>query len=138
MMDEALNVAKRGLLDLPAHYDFVLGAPGSLGASEEILRFLISRLPAGSTWTVAGVGRHQLAMAKLAIEWGGNARVGLEDNIYLSKGVLAKGSFELVAAVAEHARTQQRPLATPQEARALLRLDVPLDPALQPVTASVI
>jgi 3-keto-5-aminohexanoate cleavage enzyme len=134
MIDEALNVQKQGLLDLPAHYDFVVGAPGSIGASEEILRFLISRLSEGCSWTVAGVGRHQLPMAKLAIDWGGNARVGLEDNIYLSKGVLAKGSFELVAAVAEHARAQGRPLATPQEARALLRLD----PALQPVTGSAI
>ncbi len=134
MMDEALNVAKHGLLDLPAHYDFVLGTPGALGASEETLKFLISRLPAGSTWTVAGVGRHQLPMAALGVAWGGNVRVGLEDNIYLSKGVLAKGSSELVAAARALAEGQSRPVATPQQARAILRLDQ----ALQPVAGSAI
>jgi 3-keto-5-aminohexanoate cleavage enzyme len=123
MMDEALFVAKQGLLDLPAHYDFVLGTPGALAASEAALRFLVSRLPDGSSWTVAGIGRHQLPMAELGITWGGNARVGLEDNIHLSKGVLAKGSHELVASVAAKARDHGRELATPQEARELLRLD---------------
>src|SRR5260370_1572460 len=47
--------------------------------------------------SVAGIGRHQLPMADLAVAWGGNARVGLEDNIYLDKGVLAEGSSPLVA-----------------------------------------
>ena len=123
MMDEARFVAKQGLLDLPAHYDFVLGTPGALGASDATLRFLVSRLPEGSSWTVAGIGRHQLPMAELGIAWGGNAWVGLEDNINLSRGVLAKGSYELVAAVAEKARSYGRPLASPGEARALLRLE---------------
>ena len=58
----------------------------------------------------------------LAIEAGGNARVGLEDNIYLSKGVLAKGSFELVAEVAREAAKRGRALASIAEARRLLRL----------------
>ena len=129
MMDEALFVAKQGLLDLPAHYDFVLGTPGALAASEATLKFLVSRLPEGCSWTVAGIGRHQLPMAELGIAWGGNARVGLEDNIHLSKGVLAKGSHELVAAVAAKARDHGRSLASPQEARELLRLDGTLQPA---------
>ena len=51
-------------MDLPAHYDFVLGVPGSLGASERALDFMIGSLPPGSSWTVAGVGRHQLPMAE--------------------------------------------------------------------------
>jgi 3-keto-5-aminohexanoate cleavage enzyme len=122
MMDEALWVAREGLLELPAHYDFVLGVPGALAASESALRFLASRLPAGSTWTVAGMARHELPMAELALSMGGNVRVGLEDNIYLSKGVLAKGSHELVAAVAQRANAAGRRPATPAEARALLRV----------------
>jgi 3-keto-5-aminohexanoate cleavage enzyme len=132
MMDEALYVAKQGLLDLPAHYDFVLGTPGALGASEATLRFLVSRLPEGSTWTVAGIGRHQLSMAELGIAWGGNVRVGLEDNIHLSKGVLAKGSSELVAAVASKAGNGGRAPATPREAREILRIDRALQPAASP------
>ena len=57
-----------------------------------------------------------------AAERGGNSRVGLEDNIYISKGVLAKGNWELVAEAAKRAKAKGRELATPQQARELLRL----------------
>jgi 3-keto-5-aminohexanoate cleavage enzyme len=87
-----------------------------------VVDFMAAALPEGSTWTVAGVGRHQLTMAALAIDRGGNARVGLEDNIFLSKGVLAKGNWELVKAIAGRAKDKGRALATPEEARELLRL----------------
>ena len=122
MVDEALSLVKEGLLDLPAHFDFVLGVPGALGARRDAIEYLRSQLPEGCTWTVAGVGRHQLPMAELAIEMGGNVRVGLEDNIYVSKGVLAKGSYELVERVVELARTRDRAIATPDQARQILRL----------------
>jgi 3-keto-5-aminohexanoate cleavage enzyme len=122
MIDEAGYLAKEGLVDLPAHYDFVLGVPGGLAARPEALDFMIASLPKGSTWTVAGVGRYQLPFAELGAERGGNARVGLEDNIYLSKGVLAKGSFELVAEAALRAKAKGREIATPAQARELLRL----------------
>ncbi len=126
MVEQAEWLAKEGLVDLPAHYDFVLGVPGSLGATERALDFLIGSLPPGSSWTVAGVGRHQLPMAELGAAKGGNGRVGLEDNIFLSKGVLAKGNWELVAEAARRARAQGREIATPQEARELLRLGPPV------------
>lgn len=122
MIDAALAIAKEGLAELPGHFDFVLGVPGALSAREDALDFMIQSLPAGCTWTVAGVGRHQLPFAELAAKKGGNARVGLEDNIYLSKGVLAKGSYELVAAAAQSAKKHGRTLATPKQARELLRL----------------
>ncbi|AKU91638.1 3-keto-5-aminohexanoate cleavage protein [Vulgatibacter incomptus] len=122
MIDEAFALQKEGLLDFPAHFDFVLGVPGALAAKEAALDFMRSQIPEGSTWTVAGVGRHQLPMAELALEKGGNVRVGLEDNIYLSKGVLAKGSYELVARVAELAAAKGRAVATPDQARGLLRV----------------
>ena len=122
MIDEARYLAKEGLIDLPAHFDFVLGVPGTLAARTEALDFMISSLPEGSTWTVAAVGRHQLPFVEHAAERGGNARVGLEDNIYVSKGVLAKGNWELVADAAKRAKAKGRTLATPAEARKLLRL----------------
>jgi 3-keto-5-aminohexanoate cleavage enzyme len=122
MIDEANVLAKEGLVDLPAHFDFVLGVPGTLAARPEALDFMISSLPEGSTWTVAAVGRHQLPFVEHAAERGGNARVGLEDNIYVSKGVLAKGNWELVADAAKRAKAKGRTLATPAEARKLLRL----------------
>ncbi|AEI67883.1 3-keto-5-aminohexanoate cleavage protein [Corallococcus macrosporus] len=122
MIDEARYLAKEGLVDLPAHFDFVLGVPGTLQPRPEVLDFMIASLPEGSTWTVAGVGRHQLAYVDEAAKRGGNARVGLEDNIYVSKGVLAKGNWELVAEAAKRARAHGRELATPAQARELLRL----------------
>jgi len=117
MVDEVRALAKEGLVDLPAHFDFVLGVPGALTAREDALDFMRASLPEGSTWTVAAVGRHQLPFVELAAERGGNARVGLEDNIYVSKGVLAKGNWELVAEAARRAKAKGRTLATPQEAR---------------------
>jgi 3-keto-5-aminohexanoate cleavage enzyme len=123
MIDEARYLAKEGLVELPAHFDFVLGVPGALAARAEALDFMIASLPAGSTWTVAAMGRHQMPFVELAAERGGNARVGLEDNIYVSKGVLAKGNWELVAEAAKRSKAKGRTLATPQEARKLLRLD---------------
>lgn len=122
MVDEAQSLAKEGLIDLPAHYDFVLGVPGALSARVDALEFMIKSLPEGSTWTVAAVGRHQLPFVEHAAERGGNVRVGLEDNIYVSKGVLAKGNWELVAEAAKRAKAKGRTLATPEEARKILRL----------------
>ncbi|RKG59403.1 3-keto-5-aminohexanoate cleavage protein [Corallococcus sp. AB011P] len=122
MIDEARYLAKEGLVELPAHFDFVLGVPGTLQARPEVLDFMIAALPEGSSWTVAGVGRQQLPFVEEAAKRGGNARVGLEDNIYLSKGVLAKGNFELVAEAAKRARAAGREIATPEQARQLLRL----------------
>ncbi len=122
MIDEARYLAKEGLVELPAHFDFVLGVPGTLQPRPEVLDFMIASLPEGSTWTVAGVGRHQLPFVDEAAKRGGNARVGLEDNIYVSKGVLAKGNWELVAEAAKRARANGREPATPEQARKLLRL----------------
>ncbi len=122
MVDEARYLAKEGLIDLPAHFDFVLGVPGGLAARPGALDFMIASLPEKCTWTVAGMARHQLPFVDLAASKGGNARVGLEDNIYLSKGLLAKGSYELVAEAAKRARAKGRELAAAQQARSLLRL----------------
>lgn len=122
MIDEARYLAKEGLIDLPAHFDFVLGVPGALGARPEALDFMIASLPEGCTWTCAAMARHQLPFVELSAERGGNARVGLEDNIFISKGVLAKGSFELVAEAVKRGRAKGREIATPAQAREILRL----------------
>jgi 3-keto-5-aminohexanoate cleavage enzyme len=121
-VEACLQLQKDGVIDGPGHFDFVLGVRGGLGASEENLRFLIGKLPAGATFNVAGLGRHQLPMAGLSLRLGGHARCGLEDNIYLSKGVLAKGSSELVGKVAELARAAGRLVATPAQARSILQI----------------
>lgn len=121
-VETANGLIEKGEIPTPAHFQFVLGVKGGLAATEENLKLLASRIPEGASWTAAGVGRHQFPMAELALALGGNVRVGLEDNIYLEKGVLAKGNHELVQKAVELARRYGRQPATPEEARALLRL----------------
>jgi 3-keto-5-aminohexanoate cleavage enzyme len=121
-VESCLWLAGQGIIDLPAHFDFVMGVRGGIGATEENLRFLAGKLPPGCSFNVAGIGRFQLPMAELSLRMGGHARCGLEDNVYLSKGVLAKGSYELVAELAKLARAAGREIATPARARQLLRI----------------
>lgn len=119
MVDNALRLVKEGLLKPPYHFDFVLGVPGALSARPEHLVHLKALLPSPCTWQVAAVGRHQLPMACMALAMDGHVRVGLEDNIYYSKGVLATNA-QLVERVARIARELGREPATPAEARELL------------------
>jgi 3-keto-5-aminohexanoate cleavage enzyme len=119
-VEEALQLLKEGAISAPMHFQFVLGVPGGIGASEANVRFMRSIIPSGSTWAVAAVGRHQQPMTELAMRMGGHARVGLEDNIYMSKGVLAEGSSPLVARAAAFARSIGRIPVEPNRARALL------------------
>jgi len=120
-LSNAKRLAAEGLLDFPQHVDFVLGVPGGLAASVPHLVDLVRDLPAGCTWSVAAVGRDQLPLAMAAIAMGGHVRVGLEDNIYYTKGRLATNE-ELVARVVRIATELGRPIATPDEARAMLGL----------------
>jgi 3-keto-5-aminohexanoate cleavage enzyme len=119
---EALALAAEGALERPLHFQFVLGVPGAIPAREDVVAFMQSLVPAGSTWGVAAVGRAQQPMTELAMRLGGNARVGLEDNIYISKGVLSEGSAPLVARAATFARSIGREPADPARARAILGL----------------
>jgi 3-keto-5-aminohexanoate cleavage enzyme len=120
MLDTLRWLLEKGHLAAPYHLQFVLGVPGGLGASERNLRFLVDGMPERTHWSVAGIGRFQLPMAEAALRMGGHVRVGLEDNLFVSKGVLAKGSQELVAIAAGLAAKAGREPATPAEARRIL------------------
>lgn len=120
MIDYAIKFAKQGYILKPMHFDFVLGV--QMAATARDLAFMVDSLPEGSTWTVAGVGRHQFQMAALGIVMGGHVRVGFEDNVYISKGVLAKSNGELVEKVVRLAKELGREIATPDEARQILGL----------------
>lgn len=124
-LDEAITLHKENRLGEPVHVQFVLGIPGAMGARESALRFLVSELEASGvqhTWGVAAVGRFQRPLTELAVRMGGHARVGLEDNIYLDKGVLSEGSAPLVERLAKYGEQMGRTIADPKAARALLGL----------------
>lgn len=120
-LSNARRLEREGLLAFPQHVDFVLGVPGGLDASVQNLADLVDALPEGCTWSVAGIGRMQLPMAMAALAMGGHVRVGLEDNIYYSKGRLATNE-ELVARVVRLANELGRPVASPDQARDILGL----------------
>ena len=122
MIANALFLQKKGLLVAPLHFDFVLGAPGAMPAGVRGLVFLRDSLPAGSTWTVAGIGKAEIRMAAAAIAMGGHVRVGLEDNLRMPDGSPASNP-RLVEKVAAIAREVGREIAGPDEARRILSLD---------------
>ncbi|MGZ6366800.1 MAG: 3-keto-5-aminohexanoate cleavage enzyme [Ktedonobacteraceae bacterium] len=123
MLDEAMRLLNMSLISEPLQFDFVMGVPGGIGAEPAHLMHLVRSLPPGSTWSVAGIGRHQLTLGTIALAMGGNVRVGFEDNIYYRKGQLAKNNAELVARIVRIAHELDRPIATPSQAREMLQLD---------------
>jgi len=74
------------------------------------------------TWSVIGAGASEINLATMAINMGGHVRVGLEDNIYIKKGVLAKSNAELVENVIKITDLLHRDIATPTDARCILNL----------------
>ena len=122
-LDTILTMARKGEVPgNPMQFNFVLGVPGCTPATVGNLSWMVNQIPAGSTWTVTGVGRAAFPMAATAIAMGGNVRVGFEDNIYLSKGVKAASNGELVAKVVRIAKELGREIATSDEARQILGL----------------
>jgi 3-keto-5-aminohexanoate cleavage enzyme len=120
MLDTLRWLLDKGHLAAPYHVQFVLGVPGGMTGSERNLRFLVEGLPEPAHWSVAGIGRFELPMAEVALAMGGHVRVGLEDNLFVAKGVLATGSDALVAIAVELARKAGRTPATPAQARRIL------------------
>ena len=120
-------LARSGLVEGPYWIQFVLGVLGALAATPEDLltmKATADRLfgADGYRWSVIGVGYPaQMQMAALAIMMGGNVRVGLEDNIYRRRGVLARNA-ELVERAVRLADEFERQIASPDEARSLLGL----------------
>lgn len=122
MIDNALRLLKDGFLQAPLHFNFVLGVPGAMSASVRNLSFLVDQIPPDSTWTVSGIGRHETALAMVAMVMGGHIRVGFEDNIYLYRGQVAQSNAQLVARIVRIAKEFGREVASPDEAREILGL----------------
>lgn len=120
MIDMALRLNKKGYIKSPMHFNFVMGVNGGISASLRDFIFMRESIPEGSTYTVSGIGKNEFPLATMAIIDGGHVRVGFEDNVYLSKGVMATSNAELVEKVVRLAKELGREIATPSEARQIL------------------
>ncbi len=121
-VDTTLRFIKKGVIQNHLHYSFVLGVRGGMTGEERDFLFMKDSIPEEATFSVAGIGRYEFSLAELSIKHGGHVRVGLEDNLYLEKGVLAQSNAALVNKVVEMAKAYGRAIATPDEARQILKM----------------
>ncbi|MGD6027710.1 3-keto-5-aminohexanoate cleavage protein, partial [Xanthomonas citri pv. citri] len=92
----ATHLVETGVLAAPGHFQFCLGIDWAMPATAAAVDFLRDLLPPGATWSAFGIGRHQFPRVATAVAAGGHVRVGLEDNLHLSSGVLAPSNAALV------------------------------------------
>lgn len=120
MIKNAVRNAKRGLLDEPLHFQFVLGTYGGMAGTVENLIFLRSMLPENATYSVSGIGSASVPIMMAALAMGADGiRVGLEDNVFMSKGVPATNVLQVERAVQLVQLSGRKP-ATAEETRSLL------------------
>jgi uncharacterized protein (DUF849 family) len=117
----ANQLVAEGLVDDPPLYQFVLGVKWAAPADSATMMYLRSLLPASAQWAAFGIGRTQMPMAAQAVLLGGNVRVGLEDNLYLERGVFATNG-QLVERARRIIEDLGEAVATPAETRSVLRL----------------
>ena len=118
----ARDLIAEGVLQGPPLCTLVLGVKYGFNASPETMLYARELLPPGSIWTGFGIGRSEFPMVAQAWLLGGHVRVGMEDNLYISKGVLAKSNAELVTHAADILRSLGATIASSVDARALLGL----------------
>jgi uncharacterized protein (DUF849 family) len=112
----AKDLIKRGLIDAPPMFQLCLGIPWGAPAETTVMKAMVDMLPASAVWAGFGIGRMQMPMVAQAVLLGGNVRVGLEDNIWLEKGVYASNGT-LVQRAIEIIRLMGARTLTPAEAR---------------------
>lgn len=120
MINNALYYIKKHSIPTPCHFQFVLGVGGAADGTTKNLVFLRDMLPEGSTWSVTGIGIRHMDMMLAGLSMGCDGlRVGLEDNLYMSRGVKAT-NVQLVERAVQLARLAGREIATAEEARRIL------------------
>ena len=117
----ARHLIDQGLIDAPPLFQICLGIPWGANADTASMMAMRGALPASSNWAGFGIGRMEMPMVAQAVLLGGNVRVGLEDNLYLKKGVLASNA-DLVTRAREIIERLGARVATPAEARKTLGL----------------
>ena len=125
MINNLAFLIKKGQIKKPVYLQFVLGILGGIPAAMENLQFLkntAENLIGDFEWSVCAAGKDQFRMCTAGLLMGGNVRVGLEDNLYLEKGVKATSNGEHVEKIVRIARELGIEPASPDEARGILQL----------------
>lgn len=125
MIHNIAYLHKKAIVKKPIYLQFVMGILGGIPATGDNLAYLVktAREEIGDfKWSCAAVGKAQFPLVTAALAMGGNARVGLEDNLYLKPGILAKSSAEQVTIIKEIAERMGLEIANPDEARCILGL----------------
>lgn len=125
MLFNTYMLIREGLIEEPVHLDFVMGIRGGIQATPKNLLFLKESADdyfSNYTWSVCAAAQYEFPLVTMGMILGGNPRVGMEDNIYVSKGVLAKSNAELVEKVIRIANELGKEIAGPDEAREILGL----------------
>ena len=117
----AKQMIKEGLINEPPMFQICLGIPWGAEQTVDCMKVMKDELPTNASWASFGIGRMQMPMAAAAVAMGGNVRVGLEDNLYLEKGVLASND-QLVTRVIEIIQRMGSRVLSPQETRDKLKL----------------
>jgi 3-keto-5-aminohexanoate cleavage enzyme len=122
MINNALVLESLEALETPLHFQFVLGVLGGMQATIDNLVFLKNSIPKDATWSVCAIGLSVYTIGPAAIGAGGNVRVGFEDCVYITKGILADSNAQMVAKMKHLSEEMGREVATPAEARKILSL----------------
>jgi uncharacterized protein (DUF849 family) len=116
----ALAMLERGEIPRRAIFQLCLGIPWGAPATTEAMLMMRSMLPPNAVWTAFGIGAAQFPMVAQSVLLGGHARVGLEDNFFLSRGVLAPNNAALVEKAVRMIELLGETIATPSDARAII------------------
>jgi 3-keto-5-aminohexanoate cleavage enzyme len=113
-----------GVLRPPYQFSLIMGVLGGIPGTARHLANQVETLPEASHWQVIGIGLRQWPLVAAGISMGGNVRVGLEDNFYVEEGLMARSNGELVEKAARMARDLGRGVATIEQARKILCLEM--------------
>jgi len=125
MIYNAAYYIKKGILKLPAHFQFCMGVAGGIAATTKNLVFMkdiLDETVPGSTWSAFGVGKGAMEIMYAAIAMGGHIRVSMEDNVLYKKGVVADSNVQFVERARRVIEEFTCEVATPAEARQILGL----------------
>ncbi|MGB5492050.1 MAG: 3-keto-5-aminohexanoate cleavage protein, partial [Woeseiaceae bacterium] len=118
------HMIESGLIDSPPLFQVCLGIPWGAPATTGVFQTMVNELPDGCNWSGFAIGAMEMPMVAQAALLGGNVRVGLEDNLYLEKGVLASNA-QLVERARGIVEAMGAAVQTPAQARATLGLNTP-------------